>query len=208
VLSLRDYTFDKRVDETGRSDLAFKFLTAGGLPAVSVGFMPTKVNRPKSKEEREKIGLGEYGVEFTGWELLEYSAVPVPANPNALQNMIKSGELNREECNQIIKEKMVAPDNYEVFVNEVLNAFYTEKEVEEEPEERELASWAKAHAQAILTASELLKQFNNTLQELKETLKPLADLKVDSPPAKPASDDDNAYEVGKVFEEVFSEGTN
>ncbi len=193
--------FDKRVDETGRSSVAFKFITAGGLPAVSVGFMPTKINRPKSKEEREKIGLGEYGVEFTGWELLEYSAVPVPANPNALQNMVKSGELNRRECEMIINDKLIETDNYEVFVNEVLNAFTTE----EVDEENTTVYSVPDFSEQFEKATEVLEKFNETLTELNKTLQPLTDLKVDSPPVKPASDD-NTKDASTVFNEVFGEG--
>lgn len=48
-----------------------KFLTA-----FSVGFIPTASGGP-SRE-------GQTGLTITEWELLEYSAVPVPANPDAL----------------------------------------------------------------------------------------------------------------------------
>lgn len=84
--------FDNRVDSTGRSDVIFKFIAAGGLPACSVGFLPLEEPyRPKDQEERDAIGLGPQGVEYRTWDLLEYSPCPVPANPNALQNAWEKG---------------------------------------------------------------------------------------------------------------------
>lgn len=55
-----------------------KFLTA-----FSVGFIPTASGGP-SRE-------GQTGLTITEWELLEYSAVPVPANPDALAKAAVGG---------------------------------------------------------------------------------------------------------------------
>lgn len=165
---------DNRVDTTGRSDLAFKFITNGSLPAVSIGFMPMKTHRPKSKEERDKLGLGEFGVEFLQWELLEYSAVPVPANPNALQNMIKAGELTRSDCKVIIQNKLVEETGFDDFIDNMLEVFTTNGEnyiPEIEPNLLE----------AMDKVTKMLNKFNDTLVKLSEILKPLTDLQVSSP---------------------------
>jgi phage head maturation protease len=63
------------------ADDIFRMYKSGMLNATSVGFMPIEYNRPKTAEEREQLGLGEYGYEYTKQELLELSCVPVPANP-------------------------------------------------------------------------------------------------------------------------------
>jgi HK97 family phage prohead protease len=81
--------FDDRVDSSGRSDTIFRFVKANAMRAVSIGFMPIKYQVPKTTEDREKLGLGEYGVEFIEWDLMEFSACPVPANPEALTNGFK-----------------------------------------------------------------------------------------------------------------------
>ncbi len=47
------------------------------LSAVSVGFMPRKWNWAEDESRK-------YGIDFVEQELLEYSCVPVPANPDAL----------------------------------------------------------------------------------------------------------------------------
>lgn len=60
--------------------------TVRGLSATSVGFLPKpkSIKAPKDDAEREKLGLGPYGVIFEGQWLKETSGVTVPANPDAL----------------------------------------------------------------------------------------------------------------------------
>lgn len=61
-------------------------LWAGGfLNAVSIGFIPHEW-RERTDENGEKL---RRGYEYTNWELLEFSIVPVPANQNALRLMAK-----------------------------------------------------------------------------------------------------------------------
>jgi phage head maturation protease len=58
--------------------------TAG--PAVSVGFMP--LEQPNAIKDLEGRTTGW---EFTSQELLELSAVSLPANPEALARMVSKG---------------------------------------------------------------------------------------------------------------------
>lgn len=81
---------DERVDTSGMADLTFKFVKSGFLKGVSIGFIPKKTNRPNDPKERDKLGLGTFGVEFLKSLLLEYSPTGIPANPTALTNMIKN----------------------------------------------------------------------------------------------------------------------
>jgi uncharacterized protein (UPF0147 family) len=57
----------------------------GDMRAFSVGFIPDKFRIPSNDEERDELDLGEWGVLHQKQTLLENSAVPVPANPNAVQ---------------------------------------------------------------------------------------------------------------------------
>lgn len=59
------------------ADTVFKLIAGGYLNATSVGFDPTKW------EFVEEASRG-FGVDFKQQKLLEYSIVPVPANPEAL----------------------------------------------------------------------------------------------------------------------------
>jgi HK97 family phage prohead protease len=60
----------------------------GYMKAWSVGFLPV---------EWERIPGRRSGVRVTRWELLEVSAVPVPANPEALSKAVRSGEVREPE---------------------------------------------------------------------------------------------------------------
>ncbi len=60
----------------------------GHMKAWSIGFLPKAWEDIHSKDT-DKPGIT--GRRYTKWELLEFSAVPVPANPNALSLAIKSG---------------------------------------------------------------------------------------------------------------------
>ena len=64
----------------------FELYKDGFLNAFSVGFIP------KESEPVEEGKDGFYdGKRFLKWELLEYSAVPVPANPEALALAVSKG---------------------------------------------------------------------------------------------------------------------
>lgn len=59
------------------ADTVFRLLAGGYLNAVSVGFSPMEWSFTEEEDRN-------YGVDFKRQKLLEYSVVPVPANPNAL----------------------------------------------------------------------------------------------------------------------------
>ncbi len=61
----------------------FQLYVGGFMKAFSVGFIP--------KDYVEGDGKKSPRLTFTQWEMLEYSAVPVPANPDALALAIKKG---------------------------------------------------------------------------------------------------------------------
>lgn len=86
---------DNDVDTSGFSDMIFRMLTNGFLKATSVGFMPIKYNwitEPVYNEDNEEVGERYTGgIEFLEQELLEFSVVPVPANPFALLNAKAAG---------------------------------------------------------------------------------------------------------------------
>lgn len=67
-------------------DFTYHCYKTGMLNAVSVGFIP-----------KEASPLKEGGMEITGWELLEFSAVSVPANQDALAQAVKSFGINEND---------------------------------------------------------------------------------------------------------------
>ncbi len=56
---------------------AYQLYKQGFMSASSVGFLPKKYNYAEDKDRK-------FGIDFEEQELLEYSLVPVPANPEAL----------------------------------------------------------------------------------------------------------------------------
>lgn len=64
-------------DISGFADAVFRAVKGGFLNATSVGFAPIKYNFVDDPQRR-------FGIDFIEQELLEFSIVPVPANPEAL----------------------------------------------------------------------------------------------------------------------------
>ena len=61
------------------SDMIFRMIKGGFIKATSVGFLPTEFEFA-DQEDKSRQG----GVDFMKQELLEFSIVPVPSNPEAL----------------------------------------------------------------------------------------------------------------------------
>jgi HK97 family phage prohead protease len=77
------------------------------LNTFSVGFIP------KNWEDGEDGNPKKARRTFTEWELLEYSAVPVPANPEALALAMKKGFIKSNELKSLIKEPLLQEFNNE-----------------------------------------------------------------------------------------------
>lgn len=83
-----------RFANTPEAQEIFSLYRDGFLNAWSVGFIPEEyeVRFKKSEDGGEEFD----GYDIKKWELLEYSAVPVPCNPDALTNAYKGGKLKIE----------------------------------------------------------------------------------------------------------------
>ena len=92
VKGIRSYDLyvDDRVDSSGRADLAFKFRKSGLMPGISIGFMVIAAKSDHTAEEKNKLGLGKWGIEILEFDYLEHSQVAIPANPEALTKMLKT----------------------------------------------------------------------------------------------------------------------
>jgi len=117
---------DDSIDKSGRSDIVFKMAASGFLKAASIGFIPKKVSRPSDEEERKRLGLGRFGVLYEKWELLEWSAVTIPANPNALNNAFEGIErkdieiFQQEDMDKLALLKLFGDENLlDLFVEKV-----------------------------------------------------------------------------------------
>jgi HK97 family phage prohead protease len=123
----------KEVSE--KADAVFKLFKSKTLNATSVGFMPTKMNNPSDEEEREQLGLGKYGVEFTSQKLWELSAVPIPSNGNAL--VVNSAEIKaacdllKIEAKTMSSDKKEAHDGDNNVIHNSLSSGVSDKDIVE-----------------------------------------------------------------------------
>jgi hypothetical protein len=92
------------VEESDRAARKFRLANSGYIKAGSVGFKPKVVERVDDEDERRKLGLGKFGVLYRSQELLEFSLVAVPANPHALQQSVKAGEIQTEDADWLMTQ--------------------------------------------------------------------------------------------------------
>lgn len=69
----------------------FKLFQSKVLNAFSIGFMPTDGGPPEEKEILDNPSWAKARWVIRKWELFEYSAVSVPANPEALAMAVSKG---------------------------------------------------------------------------------------------------------------------
>lgn len=72
-------------------------LVAEGLGAWSIGFRPISFKAMKDEKGITK------GFRFTKWELLEYSQVAIPMNPDAVQNAVTRGWVSSENVTKFFQ---------------------------------------------------------------------------------------------------------
>ena len=116
---------------TQKADEIFQYRKEGFPLAKSIGFVPLETVEEKDFKnlDLKELGLDEADLEGTKriypkWLMLEYSDVPVPSNPEALQLAISKGLFTLEDA-------VISAEEDEAFVLEIAPDFNLE---EEEPE--------------------------------------------------------------------------
>lgn len=79
---------------TAQANEVYEYRKAGFPMAKSIGFIPLKTTRFDPESDEGKQGISR---RYDKWLLLEYSDVPVPSNPEALQIAISKGLLTADE---------------------------------------------------------------------------------------------------------------
>lgn len=84
--------------DTVRGKEIFQLYKDGYMKAFSIGFIPmeTEDGDPENNKSPRKI--------YRKWELLEYSAVPIPANPEAVALCVQRGLIADEEAPAILNK--------------------------------------------------------------------------------------------------------
>lgn len=134
-----DLYFDNDIDTTGRSDVVFRMVKSGAMRGCSIGFLPLDSKYDHSEDERKKLGLGRYGVEYRKIRKLEHSACSVPANQEALALSLKSmdkkilqGMLTKNDLDIMEKHNMIDNKMIDVFcsVLEIKRSVDDKREIE------------------------------------------------------------------------------
>lgn len=167
------------------------------INASSVGFAPKKWEKIEERKDRDDDNAEYwYPREYTRQELLELSGVPVPCNPNALQNSLAGkmyGGIPAIELQKYFLENITEPEELNISVDYVKEELFKEavweeesegamvqvpknfeaKEPVEEPEESEepteLEKAEEDETIAFLVSSKL-DQIQSDVMELKEQL--------------------------------------
>lgn len=93
-------------DEEGLGPVAFRLASTGMVNTWSVGWIGLKSHRIGEVDDCEgceKAGNVEWGRHFMTQELLEYSLVAIPANPDAVNGLLAAGLVSKaaaEEWNE------------------------------------------------------------------------------------------------------------
>jgi len=85
---LLDAEFDSAEDDQ-EAEKVFRKIKSRTVKTGSIGFIPTKFITPgeATKSKTDKDLFDQYAGArriYTNWEIIEFSIVPIPANPNAL----------------------------------------------------------------------------------------------------------------------------
>ena len=115
---------------TDRAEEVWQLFKGGYLKAFSVGFLPTEMpSMPTPDEIRKNPEWASARRVFRKWELLEFSPVTVPANPEALMLAFKSGSIKMCKANMdmlSIEEKSEEPEELLIAVSEFIEPLEVE----------------------------------------------------------------------------------
>ena len=108
--------------EFAKTDLAeeiYQLFKGGFLKAFSVGFISKKSHKPTPDDIRKWPEWADAYRIIDEWELLEFSAVPVPANADALAMAVKSADVELSDDN---KKAFGIEDEPEVYKDTEMDA--------------------------------------------------------------------------------------
>jgi len=128
----------------GLGNMAFRLVQAGFAKAWSVGWRGIKQHRIGEVEACERCkaaGAVQYGTHFVQQELLEYSLVAVPANPDVVMGLQAAGLVGSGECEEWARVCADVPERSSAFYG-ALNS----------------ASRAQARRAAALRASQRIRR--------------------------------------------------
>ena len=104
--------------DTQEAEDVYQLFKGGFLSAFSVGFRVLDSREPTVDDIKKYPEWKDARRVFVKWELLEFSVVPVPANPEALVQAVKSKQIElRDDTRKMLNvEEVEAVDDVEIFL--------------------------------------------------------------------------------------------
>lgn len=123
ISKVKFYSSDKILGEFAKE--IYQMYKQGFLNAFSVGFIPREV---KNAEDKDWDNPKKPRRTYTKWDMIEYSAVPVPANPEALQMAFQKGDIKSPMWKSLLTKS--EPEALQEFNNEEVKTEVKEVEAE------------------------------------------------------------------------------
>ena len=157
-------------------DFCFHCYKTGMLNAVSVGFIPLEWTETKD------------GYDITKWELLEFSAVAVPANQDAIAEAVKSFGLDESVVKDFLTTEK-SGKRISAATKEILNR---------------IKSCGDEIEKCRGTLKNIVKEMNELLAQLDDVEEDLGGEPADEPKEKPdgkPEDDNKSFDLGSIRDE-------
>lgn len=100
IAKVKFYSSDKVLGEFSKE--IYQMYKQKFLNAFSVGFIPKETKEASDKDWNDPKKPRRT---FTKWDMIEFSAVPVPANPEALQLALEKGEIKSPMWKTLLEKK-------------------------------------------------------------------------------------------------------
>jgi len=127
--------------ETEQAEEVYKLYSGGFLNAFSIGFISNKSHRPEPKEIAKLPEWANVWRVIDEWELLEFSAVPVPSNPEALAQAVKTKSVVLSDGIKADFDIDVEEDDEEIhYISDGVEKAVKKEPAKKEPEAVELKS--------------------------------------------------------------------
>lgn len=153
------------------ADTIFKLYKGGFLNAVSVGFKP--LEKPTLVMDKDENPTGGY--EFNSQELYELSAVPIPANPEALARAVTSGAVDENEMRAFEIFITKCGENNTPWANSVPGVTFS-VEAEEQKKPEEVSATVPENRDGVKEVLDKIMQTNKSVKELETVMLSKGDL--------------------------------
>ena len=190
-------------DVTLEARQTYELVELGFLKGASIGFRPVKakfIKRKEFNETKDVIDLEHPGFDFLEWELLEWSIVGTPCNPEACRSILSSPRIAGKSLSESLRR------HFERFKTEdivMVNSGF-EKHIPLDGTDKDwIVNLLSEHLDEV---DEKFKTFEHKLVELKMSKEVATEVKIDekkdeTPVVEPLEEKKEEVKVEEVKEE-------